>query len=107
MSNRVSAGNPPSAREEERALANLLRDIFGNPFSPVALERTCQTNDVVELAEVIYDKSDFRKLPALAKALREAGCSDKTILTHCRTKGPHVRGCSVVDLVLEKRGGRT
>jgi len=85
----------------------LLRDIFGIPFNAVAIERACQTAEIVNLARTIYEKRNFTKLPALAKALRDAGCSDKTILSHCRTEGPHVRGCWVVDLILAKRGGRT
>jgi hypothetical protein len=32
----------------------------------------------------------------------DAGCADEQILEHCRSNGPHVRGCWVVDLVLGK-----
>ena len=32
----------------------------------------------------------------------EAGCDNQDILDHCRSPGPHVRGCWVVDLVLGK-----
>jgi hypothetical protein len=35
-------------------------------------------------------------------ALAEAGCCNPDILSHCRGPGAHVRGCSVVDLVLGK-----
>ena len=38
----------------------------------------------------------------LADALVEAGCTNEDILSHCRSPGPHVRGCWVVDLLLEK-----
>jgi hypothetical protein len=42
------------------------------------------------------------RLPILADALEEAGCTDADILAHCRGPGPHVRGCWVVDLLLGK-----
>ena len=42
------------------------------------------------------------RLPILADALEEAGCTDADMLAHCRGPGPHVRGCWVVDLVLGK-----
>jgi hypothetical protein len=32
----------------------------------------------------------------------DAGCADEQILKHCRSDGPHVRGCWVVDLILGK-----
>jgi hypothetical protein len=38
----------------------------------------------------------------LGDALEEAGCSDEEILAHLRGPGPHVRGCWVVDLLLNK-----
>jgi hypothetical protein len=39
-------------------------------------------------------------LPLLHDALLDAGCTDQNILDHCRSPGPHVRGCWVVDLIL-------
>ncbi len=41
-------------------------------------------------------------MPILADALEEAGCDNAEVLTHCREPGVHVRGCWVVDLVLDK-----
>jgi hypothetical protein len=38
----------------------------------------------------------------LADALEEAGCTDASILEHLRSRGPHVRGCFAVDLLLGK-----
>jgi hypothetical protein len=35
----------------------------------------------------------------LADALQNAGCEDADVLAHCRSTGPHVRGCWVVDLL--------
>jgi hypothetical protein len=57
---------------------------------------------VTELAQAIYTDRAFDRLPILADALEEAGCTDAAILEHCRGPGPHVRGCWVVDLLLGK-----
>jgi hypothetical protein len=86
--------------EARAAAANLLRDIFGNPFRPVPLNPAWQTPTVVELAGAVYDDRAFDRLPLLADALEQVGCTDATILGHCRQPGLHVRGCWVVDLLL-------
>jgi hypothetical protein len=41
-------------------------------------------------------------MPEAADALEEAGCTDASILDHCRQPGEHVRGCWVLDLILSK-----
>ena len=40
--------------------------------------------------------------PDSRDALMDAGCVDEAIIGHCQSGGPHVRGCWVVDLTLEK-----
>jgi hypothetical protein len=80
----------------------LLHDIIGNPFRPVSLEPAWRTPAVLHLAQSIYDDWAFDQLPILADALKEAGCASREVLDHCRSPGPHVRGCWVVDLVLGK-----
>jgi hypothetical protein len=80
----------------------LLRDIFGNPWCPVAVDKSWLTCGVVRLAEGIYDERAFDRLPLLADALEEARCGNADILAHCRGPGPHVRGCWVVHLILGK-----
>jgi hypothetical protein len=57
---------------------------------------------VAELAQNIYDKRAFERLPALADVLEEAGCTDAELLAHLRSPGPHVRGCFALDAVLGK-----
>jgi hypothetical protein len=83
---------------------------------------------VSQLANVIYDKRRFDLMPILADALEEAGCEDWWILSHLRgesmcpmclagegrkrcshchegnvpLRGPHVRGCWALDLILGK-----
>jgi hypothetical protein len=82
--------------------AIVVRDIFGNPFRPVTLNPAWRTSNVSALAQSIYDDRAFDRLPILADALEDAGCDNADILNHCRQPGEHVRGCWVVDLVLEK-----
>jgi hypothetical protein len=80
----------------------LVKDIFGNPFRPVAFEPAWRTSNTIGLAERMYDSRDFATMPILADALEDAGCDHPDVLAHCRGGGPHVRGCWVVDLVLGK-----
>lgn len=88
----------------QAALADLVRDVFGNPFrKPPAVSPTVLTwNDgaVVKMAQATYDGRGFNRLPILADALEDAGCDDRTILEHCRGSGRHVRGCWLVDAIL-------
>jgi hypothetical protein len=93
---------PNSAPTEERAQADLLRCIFGNPFRPVVFAPSWRTETAVALAAGIYADRAFDRLPILADALEEAGCDVADILSHCRVPGPHARGCWVVDAVLGK-----
>jgi hypothetical protein len=87
---------------EAAAQAVLLRDLLGNPFRLVAFDPRWRTADTVGLATGIYEDQAFDRLPLLADALMDAGCADEQVLGHCRSEGPHVRGCHVVDLVLGK-----
>jgi hypothetical protein len=91
--------------------AHWLRDIFGNPFrpSPPLPPAVLAWNDgtVRRIAKGIYDE---RQLPAgtlgnarlaiLADALLDSGCDDGELIAHCRSEGPHVRGCWGLDRVL-------
>jgi hypothetical protein len=82
----------------------IIRDVFGNPFRPVAFDPAWRTGTAVDLANTMYDARDFAAMPVLADALEEAGCDVPDVLGHCRDpKGAHVRGCWVVDLVLRKK----
>ena len=92
-----------SLSDERFAQCDFIRDIFGNPFRPVAFGPSWRTSTVVALAEQMYDSRDFSPMPILADALQDAGCDNEAILAHCRGDGPHVRGCWVVDLILGKQ----
>ena len=96
---RAEGGSP---KAEAVAICELLRDIFGNPFRPVAFDPAWQNSTAVGLAASMYESRDFSAMPILADALEDAGCDHPDILAHGRGSGPHVRGCWVVDLVLGK-----
>jgi hypothetical protein len=85
---------------EALAQCALVREIFGNPFRPPAIDPGRLGRDAPAIARSIYDDRAFDRLPNLADALDEAGCVDAEILGHCRSEGDHVRGCWVVDAVL-------
>ncbi len=84
--------------------AALLRDLFGNlfhpppPFDPAWLAWNRGT--AAKVARGIYEERAFGRLPLLADAMEDAGCSDAALLGHLRGPGPHVRGCWAVDSLL-------
>jgi hypothetical protein len=86
-----------------RSYADILRDIFGNPFRPVVFDPAWRTSAAVALAGAMYESRNFGNMPILGDALDDAGCDNADVLAHCRDeKQVHVRGCWVVDLVLGK-----
>jgi hypothetical protein len=98
------------AEDEGSAQSQLLRDLFGNPFRPVALDPAWLSPTVTALAQAAYEERslpsgelDLARLKVLADAIEEAGCPDQAILDHLRGPGPHVRGCWPVDLVLGRK----
>jgi hypothetical protein len=82
----------------------VLRDVFPNPFRPLKIDvaRLTSKNRILETARSIYECLDYSELPVLGAMLARAGCTDSQILRHCDSKGPHVPGCWVVDLLLGK-----
>jgi hypothetical protein len=90
---------------ERRVQSEVLRDIVGNPFRRVRIDHcwiVWNSGTLRELAQAIYTDLAFDRLPILADALEDAGCTNADILAHCRGPGPHVRGCWVIDLLLGK-----
>jgi hypothetical protein len=101
---------------EQRTQACLLREILGPlPFRQLRFQVPVPMR-VIRLAKSIYDERPMPqgtlvvgRLLMLADALLECGCRDEEVQAHCRSEGPHVRGCWAVDLILEQRrrlGGR-
>lgn len=89
--------NTPSDQE----ICERTRDILA-PFHSAAINSAWLTRVVAALAVTVYDDGAFDRLPILADALEDAGCTNADILNHCRQPGEHVRGCWVVDLLLGK-----
>src|SRR5262249_35678037 len=83
-------------------VADYARDVFGNPFRPVSFGPRWRTPAAAGVASAVYDERAFDRLPVLADALEDAGCSDAEVLAHLRSVGPHVRGCWALDLALGK-----
>jgi hypothetical protein len=102
----VVAWSPPyrcRAGAVER-IAEMLDCVLG-PRPLPAVERvwfTWNGGTVRKLAEDIYADRAFERLPLLADALEDSGCTDTELLGHLRGPGLHVRGCWAVDLVLGK-----
>ena len=88
--------------DELGAFCDLTRCVFGNPYTSVEVEPHWRSDDVMALARSFYESRDADILPVLADALMEAGCTSEEMIHHCRAKGPHVRGCWVVDKLLGK-----
>jgi hypothetical protein len=97
---------PTGQKTEQPAQCLLLRCLFGNPFrpSPPLPSAVLGWNDgtVVKIAQGIYEERASDRLPILHDALLDAGCDNEDILAHCRSDGPHVRGCWVIDIILGK-----
>jgi hypothetical protein len=93
-------------KDQERAVqATILRDIVGNPFHPTRINPDWLVFNgctIAEIALAIYENQSYERLPILADALEDAGCSDSVILLHCRNDEHHWRGCWVVDLLLDR-----
>jgi hypothetical protein len=91
--------------EDQKAQANLLRDLAGNPYRTGAVDPSWlawEGGMVAKVARSIYDERSFKDLPVLADALEDAGCGEAALLQHCRSEGPHAKGCWAVDLLLKK-----
>jgi hypothetical protein len=85
---------------------DLIREVFGNPFHPPTIDPAWlawNASVVARMARDIYADHAVDRLPLLADALEDAGCTDAELLGHLRGPGPHVPGCWVVDLLLGKK----
>ena len=105
-SRRAELYSHPVGAAEWKSQSDILRCIAGNPFRPAPI---CRTPAVLALAQAVYDHRilpagtlDPDRLAVLADALEESGCTDADILGHLRGPGPHVRGCFVLDTLLDK-----
>lgn len=91
---------------------DVLHDIYGNPFRSATLDSAWLSwtdGTAVRLATASYEERcmpsgtlDNGRLAVLADALEEAGCHNEEILGHCRSPNGHVRGCWLIDMILDK-----
>ena len=82
-----------------------LREIFGCPFHPFRFHPVWLSNEgraARELARELAAGERYEDLCPLAVALERAACDDQTVLNHCRVPGTHVRGCWVLDALLDR-----
>ena len=100
------AGWRPLHRGHRAVALALIDDILGPSVELPQFDTAWRTADVVGLARAMANTRDYSAAPILADSLEEAGCDDDAILTHCRGGRLHVRGCWVVDGVLNSRGQR-
>lgn len=84
----------------EAAGVLFFRDLLGNPFRPTLIG--CSSSRVAEICSDIYDHGRFDRMPQVADALIQAGCRDEDVLAHCQNQVTHVRGCWVLDLILQR-----
>jgi hypothetical protein len=82
--------------------ADVMREVFGNPFRPA--EYACQSPTVRAIAQAVYEQKRWEELPVLADCMEDDGggfgAGKEGVLSHLRSPGPHFRGCWALDLVL-------
>lgn len=89
---------------ERQGQSDLARDIF-SPFGRSRIDPSWlfwNEGFPHRLSAEVYAERSFTRMPILADALEDAGCTDAAILSHLRSPGPHVRGCWALDLILGK-----
>jgi hypothetical protein len=79
----------------------VVRDVVGNPFRPVAFDPSWRSSAVLDLARHIDTGRAFVLMPVLADALADAGCDDEVLLGHARGGGGHWKGCWLLDGLLD------
>ncbi len=91
-------------RSVESAHAERIR-CMGGPwhFHPTSIHASLLVPEVVALATTIYEQRALARLPELAHALADAGCTDADLLDHLRGPGPHGKGCWALDEILQRR----
>jgi hypothetical protein len=103
LGGRRSAGQAGRAAAEHHAWqVAIIHDLFDPLFLalPGFLRWLDAHPEVERLAQVLHADGAFADLSVLGDALDDAGCGYVSILDHCRSGGPHVRGCWAVELIL-------
>jgi hypothetical protein len=99
----LSAQTGMNSASERMAQVELLRDIFADSFGSIpSIDPNWRSAAVFTLAHDIYQGCTFNRMLELAHALIDAGCNEDPIVEHCLRNEGHVRGCWVLDLILER-----
>lgn len=88
---------------ERKIQCSLLREIVANPFAPLAIDKSwMEWNEgaVLKAARAIYDAQAFDEIGRVGVLLQESGCNCESMLRHCQTHEPHMRGCWLLDVIL-------
>lgn len=88
-------GRPP--------MCDWIRCVFGPPSHAGGFDPAWRRPEIMGLASAIAEREAFEVIGQLGQALRMAGCEDPCMLGHCDPANGHVRGCWVVDAVLDLR----
>lgn len=90
---------------KQEGLGKAHRCVFGHPIRPFTIDPAWLAwNDGAarKIAHAIHHEGAFDLYPILGDALEDAGCDSADVLGHCRGEGSHVRGCWVIDLLLQE-----
>jgi hypothetical protein len=101
-----AAITPEDELAEIRRIEGLMDCILFRPQQACTVDPAVLAwNDgtVRRIAEGIYEERAFNRLPILADALLDAGCDNEQLIAHCRSEGPHARGCWAIDLLTGRR----
>lgn len=91
-----------AAKELDREFLEHVRSWMGDEGPRLLDPRWLSWNGGVvrKLAQAIVAEQDWDRLPILADALEEAGCSNPELLEHCRAGEPHGECCWIIDILL-------
>ncbi len=84
---------------DARLWKKIKAEVLVNWVRPGSVDPSWITPIVIELTRSITDAEAYNRLPLLADALENAGCTNALILNHCRASHEHPRGCWVLDLL--------
>lgn len=95
---------------QHAAQCDLIRCLMGPPYVRRSSPAVWRTPTVIALAVAAARDRRPRsgelnplRFRVLADVLEEAGCTDDSLLGHCRGAGLHVRGCWALDALLGKK----
>jgi hypothetical protein len=95
-----------SVNARKGVLLPLIRCLLGNPFEPLTVKPAwLSANDgaVVQLARSVA-AGQRERMPILADALEDAGCSHADLLSHLRSGDKHHGNCWAVEAILGAAG---